>query len=265
MKAQIIAEVASNHGGDLRLAREFIHAAAENGADFVKFQSWQAKRMRSDDPQHAWFVQSELSDDAHAELIEECKARGIRFLTTAFDVDRVDFLASLQMPVVKVGSADTASYALLRALRARFPHVILSTGMATDEEVREAAKILASGPFTLMHTVSLYPTPVERASLRRMHWLRTLASSVGYSDHTVGLEAPKVAIAMGAEYVEKHFCLGRTGPGRVMDWDMTPADLAELARFAGEVEVLGGNDQFALLPDLQVARRRFIGRFGDNQ
>src|SRR5688572_12251851 len=187
MKTKIIAEVASNHGGDLALAKEFVHAAAESNADFVKFQSWQSHRMQPDDSQYDWFQRSELSNDAHLELMEECRVRGVGFLTTCFDLQRVEYLASLGMPLIKVGSADTASYAMLASLRSRFSHVILSTGMATDEEVKRAAAILASGPFTLMHTVSLYPTPAERVHLRRLKWLATMTDSLGYSDHTIGL------------------------------------------------------------------------------
>ena len=265
MKPQIIAEVASNHGGDMVLAKEFIHAAAESHADFVKFQSWQSHRMQPDDSQYDWFRRSELSNDAHLELIEECRARGIGFLTTCFDLPRVEYLASLGMPLIKVGSADTASYGLLAALRSRFSHVILSTGMATDDEVRRAATILASGSFTLMHTVSLYPTPPEQVNLRRLRWLATVTDSLGYSDHTIGLDAPKVAIAMGVSYVEKHFCMGRNGPGRVMPWDMTPAELAELTSFAEQVRVLAGGEELTMVPELVAARKRFIGRFGDNR
>jgi sialic acid synthase SpsE len=265
LKAQIIAEVASNHGGDLTLAKEFVHAAAEGRANFVKFQSWQSSRMKPDDAQYDWFQRSELSDDAHLQLIDECRRRGIEFLTTCFDLPRVEYLASLGMPTIKVGSADTTSYRMLAALRSRFPHVILSTGMATDDEVRRAADVLAGGAFTLMHTISMYPTPAERVNLRRMRWLATFTDSVGYSDHTLGLDAVKMAIAMGAGYIEKHFCLGRSGPGRVMPWDMTPSELVELTQFAGQVEVMAGTEEFPITAELTAARQRFIGRFGDDR
>jgi sialic acid synthase SpsE len=265
MRTKLIAEVASNHGGDLALAKEFIRAAAESGADFVKFQSWQSARMRPDDAQYDWFRRSELSDDAHLELIGECRERQIGFLTTCFDLARVDYLASLGMSTIKVGSADTTSYRMLAALRPRFSHVILSTGMATDDEVRRAVSVLASGSFTLMHTVSLYPTPIDCVGLRRMRWLSSFTESVGYSDHTIGLEAAEVAIAMGARYVEKHLCLGKNGPGRVMAWDMTPTELAELARFADQVETLAGTEDLPMTAELVAARERFIGRFGDDR
>lgn len=264
-RTQIIAEVASNHGGNLALAKDFIRAAADHGADFVKFQSWQAKNLRQDDPQHDWFVRSELSDEAHFKLMDHCRGCGVRFLTTCFEITRVDFLASLGLEVVKVGSADTAAYRMLRLLRSRFEHVIISTGMATDDEVEKAAHILAGGPYTLMHAVSLYPTPPARANLRRLHWLGRLSPSTGYSDHLIGIDAVKQAIDMGVHYVEKHFCLGRNGPGRVMPWDMTPVDLRELRRFAEAAEVMAGVEQLPLNEDLTASRTRFVGRFGNNQ
>lgn len=264
-KTKVIAEVASNHGGDIQLAKQFIRVAAECGADYVKFQSWQGKNLRRDDSQYDWFVRSELSDKAHLELMEECAVRGIQFLTTCFETERVGFLASLGLKEIKVGSADTASYGMLRELRKHFDHILVSTGMATEEEVRGAVAILQGKPFTLMHTVSLYPTPPEHANMRRMHWLRQFTQSVGYSDHTVGIEAIKLAIAMGAGYVEKHFCLSRQGPGRAMPWDMTPQELEEMVQFTYQVETILGRGQLPILPELDAARKRFIGRFGDNR
>lgn len=265
MRAQVIAEVASNHGGDQRLAKEFIRLAAEAGADFVKFQSWQARHMSPNDPQYEWFVRSELSDAAHYELIEECGRQGIQFLTTCFEVERVPFLASLGISTIKVGSADTSSLRMLRLLREHFEHVILSTGMATNEEVRNAVEVLRGRPYTLMHTVSLYPTPPDRVRLRRMLWLRQFTPSAGYSDHSVGLDAVKIAIAAGAAYVEKHFCLSRNGPGRVMPWDMTPEELEEIVRFSRMGEPIMGEEQLPITDELLAARARYIGRFGDNR
>ena len=264
-RTKVIAEVASNHGGDIKLAKQFIRVAAECGADYVKFQSWQGKNLRPDDSQYDWFIRSELSDKAHLELMEECRVRGIRFLTTCFEAERVPFLASLGLKEIKVGSADTGSYRMLGKLRQHFEHILISTGMATEDEVRGAAAVLEGKAFTFMHTVSLYPTPVAQANVRRMHWLRQFTPSIGYSDHTVGVQAIKLSIAMGADYVEKHFCLSREGAGRAMPWDMTPKELEEVVRFTHEVETLLGNEQLPVLPELADARKRFIGRFGNNR
>jgi sialic acid synthase SpsE len=153
---------------------------------------------------------------------------------------------------------------MLEALRRRFRHVIVSTGIGTDEEVRTAAGWLADGEFTLLHCVSLYPTPPELVNLRRMEWLRQFTPSVGWSDHTEDLDAARLAIAAGASYVEKHYCLGRTGPGRVTSWDATPEEFAELVAYARHVETLMGSPDAVHTQEVASARSRFIGRWGDN-
>jgi N,N'-diacetyllegionaminate synthase len=266
MRTQIIAEVTSNHGGDLTLAREFIQRAADAGADYVKFQSWRASTVRDGaaDPQHAWFVRSELSDAAHHELIEECDRRGVRFLTTCFDIGRVDFLASLGGDTIKVGSPDLTSRRMLEALRARFRHVIVSTGVGTDAEVEAAAHWLERGDFTLLHCVSLYPMPPGQAHLRRMEWLRRFTPSVGWSDHAEGLDVARMAIAAGASFVEKHFCLGRNGPGRATAWDATPDEIAALVSYARHVETIMGDASAPATEELARAKARFTGRWGNN-
>ena len=266
MRTQIIAEVTSNHGGDMALAREFVRRAADAGADYVKFQSWRAGTVRDGeaDPQYAWFVQSELTDAAHHELIEACQKAGIRFMTTCFDIGRVDFLASLGLDTIKVGSPDLTSRRMLEALRARFRHVIVSTGVGTDAEVEKAAGWLSPGEFTLLHCVSLYPMPPAEAHLQRMAWLRRFTPSVGWSDHAEGLTVAKMAITAGASFVEKHFCLGRKGPGRAMAWDATPDDIAELVSHAREVEQVMGDASAPHTPELAGAKARFTGRWGNN-
>jgi N,N'-diacetyllegionaminate synthase len=264
MRARIIAEATSSHGGDLVLAREFIHAAAEAGADYIKFQSWRATTVRDGDPQRDWFVSAELSDEAHSALIEECQRREIAFLTTCFDVGRVEFLASLGLDAIKVGSPDLTSWAMLAKLRAAFPHVIASVGLATDGEVKAAAEALSGGAFSLLHCVSVYPVPPDASNLRRMEWLRQFTPSVGWSDHAVGLDVAKVAIAAGAQLIEKHLCLGRRGPGRVMPWDATPEELAELVRYARDVDRILGVESPPLTAEQLDNRARYIGRFGDN-
>ncbi len=266
MPTRIIAEVTSNHGGDMDLARRFVREAAAAGADCVKFQSWRASTVRGGDkdPQYAWFQQSELSDEAHKELIDECHEHGITFLTTCFDVGRVEFLASLGLDEIKVGSPDLTSHRMLQSLRSHFKHVIVSTGVGTDAEVAQASEWLRGGEFTLLHCVSLYPLPEASANLARMEWLKTFTPNVGWSDHAVGNTVAKLAIAMGASCIEKHFCLGREGPGRAMPWDATPAEIADLVAYAREVDAIRGDAHPGLLPEVAEARTRFVGRWGDN-
>jgi sialic acid synthase SpsE len=262
-KTLLIAEVADNHGGDLKLAKEFIRILAAVGVDYVKFQSWQLAKVRdrAAEPMYDWLVKAELTDAAHYELMEECARRGVKFLTTCFDPGRVDFLASLGLTEVKVGSAEVSDHELLARLRARFEHVILSTGMHTGEEVRAAVDILTGGRTTLMHCVSIYPSTPEQANFNRLLWLRRFCGSVGFSDHGGTIEAAKMAIVLGADYVERHTCLGKYGPDRVNPWDTTPEKWEELAKYRDTVaQAWGPGDGPLTETDLKV-RARFIGRW----
>ncbi len=264
-KTKIIAEVSSNHGGDIKLAKEFIRIASDIGVDYIKFQSWQASKLSKDDPQYDWFVKSELSDSAHFELIEECNKRNIKFLTTVFDIERIDFLKQLGLKEVKVASPDAGSYRLLNLLKGNFDHIVVSTGMHYMNEIEKAAEILAGTNFTFLHCTSIYPTPNGKVNLEKMQWLKRFTPSVGYSDHSIGIDAVKIAIAQRASYVEKHFCLGKEGPGRVMPWDAIPEQMAEVVRFAEIVYAMLGDIAEGLSEDELKAREKFVGRFGNNR
>lgn len=260
----LIAEVADNHGGDIRLAKEFIRILAEVGVDVVKFQSWQLSKVRDPaaEPKYEWLKGAELSDENHVELVRECEKHGVGFLTTAFDAGRIPFLRSLGLESIKIGSGEVTDHELLGAARAAFPHVIMSTGMHTGEEVGAAARVLkTSGRFTLMHCVSLYPHGLERANLSRMGWLQSFTPSVGFSDHSLGLDAAKMAIVLGATHVERHSALGTRGPGRVNPWDTTPEQWEELVRFRDGFLAAWGAPGVPLSEAEFASRARFIGRW----
>lgn len=264
-RTQIIFEVGANHNGDLGLAKAMIQAAAELGADYVKFQSWQAKNLRPGHPDYERHKRAELPDEAHHVLLEECRQRGIGFLTTCFDVGRVDFLASLGLETIKVASPDVASRRMIRLLRERFKHLIISTGMAEAHEVAETGQMLQGSSFTFMHCVSLYPTPPDRVNMARMDWLRQFTPSVGYSDHTLGTAAAKLAIAGGAAYVEKHFTLSRCLPGKDQGISAEPAEVREIVAFAREVARMHGEPTPALSAEEVRLREVYVGKWGDNR
>jgi len=267
MRTKIIAEVSSNHGGDIKLAKEFIRVAASLGLDYVKFQSWQVGTLRDGpgDPQFGWLSKAELSDADHGELLEECHKQGIQFLTTVFHPGRVSFLKSLGLAEIKIGSGEALNRSLLKAVRGGFQNVMISTGLALDHEVLEVVEVMKGSPLTLFHCVSLYPVPASRVNMARMDWLRKLCPRVGYSDHTVGLEAAKMAIDRGASLVEKHFCLGRNGPGRVNPWDATPDEMATLREYAEMGEKMIGDGRATLDHELSETRRLYLGRFAKEE
>ncbi len=211
-KAKIVAEIASSHNGDLNLAKAMIKAAAEAGVDYVKFQSWQSKNVKDSDPDKERYKKLELSDEAHYELIKECKKNGVLFLTSIFDRKRIPFLKSLGLDIIKIPSTYCKSEEMLKECRKHFKTLIISTGMSRPEEVERAVKILRGHDYVLLHCVSIYPSPRNKVNLKRMIWLQSLAPKWGLSDHYQGSEASKIAIAMGAHFIEKHFTLSRHLP-----------------------------------------------------
>lgn len=264
-RTQIIAEVGANHGGDVELAIKMIEAAALAGADWVKFQSWQAKNLKPGDPNFDRHAKAELSDEAHHRLIRACEANQVRFLTTCFDIGRVEFLAGLGLNTIKVASPDLGSHAMIRKLRTCFDHLILSTGMSYDEEIQQTAKLLDKTSYTFLHCISLYPTPLERVNLARMEWLRQFTPSVGFSDHTLGTAAGKLAIARGAVYLEKHFTLSRELPGKDQAISAEPYEIRELADYAAQVERMMGEPHPGLSEQEMDLRKIYIGKWGDNR
>lgn len=265
MKPLIIAEAATNHNGDLALAMEMVHAAKEAGADMIKFQSWQISKMPPDNPAYETMKPKQLSDEDHFKLIDECRESEIGFLTTCFDLDRIGFLSSLGIKTIKVASTDVGSISMLKQLRGSFDHIILSTGMSYKDEVSKAVDILKTGDFTLLHCVSIYPTPPEKANMARIDWLRQFTEKVGYSDHTFGNTAAKIAVAMGASVIEKHFTLKRDPDNVFSNMSALPDDIKEICDFAEEYKKMIGVEEPEMTDDEISAREQFIGRWGDNR
>lgn len=191
MRVELIAEVSSNHGGDLSLAKAFIHAFADAGADWIKFQTTRVKHLRPDDPQYGWFQQAELSDDAHAELKAECDRVGVKFLTTVFHPAEIPMLKALGLEAIKIGSGEAGDNAFERAVKAAgFPRVIISDGILPPRGRQHE----------LLRCISRYPAP---------HGMVPEAFSLGgryqgWSDHCIGTDSCEVAILRGARIIEKH-------------------------------------------------------------
>lgn len=273
---KIIAEIASSHNGDIELAKKMIAEAASVGVDIVKFQSWQSKNVSYNDPDKGRYKGLELSDDDHKILKEECERHGVEFLTTIYDEGRIDFLKSLGLKRIKISSTDAKHFNFLKKLRENFEEVIVSTGMTTEEEIKKAIDILKSGKFTIMHCVSIYPTPIEKANMKRLLWLKSLTDCVGYSDHTHGPEASVIALGMGVDYIEKHFTLDKKmeQKGHTVGEGLKPitthsiADekdvFAEIVRWRDIYEKSLGTGSRDLLPEEKLTREKYTGRLGNN-
>lgn len=268
MRTQIIADISSNHMGDMRLAEALIAAAADVGVDTVKFQSWQASKLRPDFPDYgATFARhqiAELSDDDHYRLLALCKEYGVTFLTTCFDLQRAYFLSKLGMDSIKVASPDSTSFNLIDKLTDLFNHVIISTGMTTNEEVEKLIDHVSNKNVTILHCISLYPTPLDKVNLERMIWLREQGVKVGYSDHSMGVEAGMLAISLGAEILEKHITLSRYIPGKDQAMSTLPEEFKELVEWSKLVESMRGTANPGLSEAENSVRKIYVGKWGDN-
>ncbi len=273
-RTRIIAEACANHLGDRRIQEEMIWAAAEVGADYIKFQSWRAATNTRG--QATAMAPCELSDDDHFRLIDVAEKAGIKFATTVFDCERIRFVAALGLDFVKVASPDCGSKRLLEELAAKVPRIILSTGMSEDGEVQQAAWVVrrAGAQLALLHC--MYPLADGAFHLRRMHWLREYAPEVGLSDHSAGDDsrASKLAIALGADWLERHFILDRTMPAKDAAVSVDPAGLRERVRAAGnpgglldlgrQHPELLGEFRPVLSGKVSELRQFYRGRWGDN-
>ncbi|MFB3883655.1 MAG: N-acetylneuraminate synthase family protein [Thermodesulfobacteriota bacterium] len=270
---KIIAEVSSNHSGDMFLAKEFIRITSLIGADYVKFQSSRYEDLSDkDDSQAAWIKKTSLSDEDHLELLEACNKNNIRFLTTCFSIKRIPFLASLGLQEIKVASPDLLSYAMIEKLSETFSHLILSTGMHSIKEIKTTIDFLLKNQInsTLLHSVSLYPTRMEQASMYKFLWLKDHFPKVGYSNHVGSIEPIKFAMNHGAEIIESHIKLGSLGPGRTTVWDILPEKFKEVVEYRNTlVQMLGDpvslSQEDFLLPEEEEAKVQFVGRWGDNR
>lgn len=246
-KVFVIAEIGSSHGGDVKLAMRMAREAARAGVDAVKFHTYDsAQLVRKDQPcmahaagdhQYAYqrFQTLELTEQEWEDLRGVVGELGIGFISTPFDLTSADFLAPL-VPVFKISSGDIVFHPLLRLVASTGKPAILSTGMASEEEIESALSILGADKTVLMHCVSKYPTPYREANLRTIPWLKErFGVTVGYSDHTMGTQACLAAVAMGARVIEKHFTYDKTVA--VGDHRLS-ADMYDMAKLVVDVRQL---------------------------
>lgn len=252
---QIIAEVGVNHNGDIDVAKLLIEKASAAGADYVKFQTFCTHELTVlDAPQATYQKQTageyvsqyemlkalELSYEAHSILKAYCRQCGIGFLSTPFDLKSLAFLDQFGIPFWKVPSGEITNYPYLVRMAKTGKRIILSTGMSTLQEIRDALQLLrshGSGEVTLLHCNTQYPTPFEDANLNAIQTLRErFGVPVGYSDHTTGIEVSVAAAALGATVLEKHFTLDRTMMGPDHCASLEPNELAMMIRMIRNIE-----------------------------
>jgi N-acetylneuraminate synthase len=277
----IIAEAGVNHNGDIALAKRLVEVAAQTGADAVKFQTFKAERvitptapkadyqrMTTDqhESQFEMVRRLELSEAMHGEIANYCQQQGILFLSTPFEEGSADLLASLDVPLFKIPSGEITNLPFLEYVARKGRPMIVSTGMASIGEVETALQVIEQAgnpPLVLLHCVSNYPSEPADTNLRAMQTM-TMAFDVpvGYSDHTLGIEVPIAAVALGACVIEKHFTLDKTLSGPDHKASLEPHELSALVRGIRIVEkALGDGRKRPVVneaPIAAVARKSLV-------
>lgn len=279
----VIAEAGVNHNGSLARAKSLVAEAAAAGADAVKFQTFKARELvsvfapkaayqlkftPSDESQLEMIQELELDVAAHQELLAYCQKQGIKFLSTPFDMPSIDLLNDLGLDIFKIPSGEIVTIPYLRKIGALKKRVILSTGMADLGEIEDALAILINNGtlkenITVMHCNAEYPSPMADVNLLAMVTIReAFKINVGYSDHTLGIEVPIAAVALGATVIEKHFTLDRTMPGPDHPASLEPHEFTAMVKAIRNIEIALGDGVKRISPSEEknkvIARKSIV-------
>jgi N,N'-diacetyllegionaminate synthase len=260
MPCLLIAEAGVNHNGNLARARQLVEAARQGGADVIKFQTFAAERLvtseavkakyqveatGTSESQFEMLRRLELGVEEHRDLMEQCRAEGIAFLSTPFDEDSADLLEELEVEAFKIPSGEITNLAFVAHVARKMKPMIISTGMSTLGEVESAVKAVenaGNSRFILLHCTSAYPTQPHEVNLRAMETMaRAFGKPVGYSDHTRGMEVALAAVALGACCIEKHLTVDRSLPGPDHKASINPGELTDFVASIRTVEVALGH------------------------
>ena len=262
-KTLIIAEAGVNHNGDINLAKKLIDYASEAKADIVKFQTFKAEKIvskiakkaeyqkltteKSDEFQFSMLKKLELSKDDHIELKKYAEGKNIDFLSTAFDLESIDLLVDLGITLFKIPSGEITNLPFLEKVARVAKKVIISTGMCEMTEIIEAVKVmkkqgLSNNDIIILHCNTEYPTPMGDVNLLAMQSIKDATDLVvGYSDHTLGIEIPIAAVALGAQVIEKHFTYDRNADGPDHKASLEPNELKMMVQTIRNIEMALGN------------------------
>ena len=282
-KVFIIAEAGVNHNGSLEIAKKMIDVAVDAGADAVKFQTFKAEKLVCRNAQKAEYQKKttdknesqfemikklELDLNAHRELIMHCTERGIVFLSTPFDLDSIHLLHELGLEIFKIPSGEITNLPYLKEIGTLKKKVIMSTGMANLKEVEGALDVLTQAgtaleDITVLHCNTEYPTPFKDVNLLAMLTIQeAFKVKVGYSDHTLGIEVPIAAVALGAKVIEKHFTLGKNMQGPDHKTSLVPEELNGMVKAIRNIEKALGSGikqpSHSELKNKSVARKSII-------
>lgn len=281
----IIAEAGVNHNGSIELAKRLVDKAVDAGVDYIKFQTFKASKLvtkaakqaeyqqknigKEGDSQYQMLKKLELSPEDHEVLIAYCKEKDIKFFSTAFDFDSIEYLHSLNLGLWKIPSGEVTNYPFLKRVASYNEKTILSTGMCDMVDVRTAVEALYKNGLSkenliLLHCNTEYPTPFEDVNLRAMLALKDeFKVEVGYSDHTKGIEVPIAAVALGATVIEKHFTLDRNMEGPDHKASLEPNELKAMVSAIRNIEKAVDGDGTKHISDserknIAIARKSII-------
>lgn len=280
----IIAEAGVNHNGSLDIAKQLIDKAVEAGVDIIKFQTFKSEKLvskaakqaeyqqrnigKKDESQLAMLKKLELSPSAHKELMDYCREKGIRFFSTAFDMDSIEYLHSLNLGLWKIPSGEITNYPYLRKIAQYHEPIILSTGMCELSDIEATLKVLVGfgvkkEQITILHCNTEYPTPYSDVNLRAMLEIRDrFGVQVGYSDHTQGIEVPIAAVALGASVIEKHFTLDKNMEGPDHKASLEPDELKAMVCAIRNVEQTLGSGHKTISEserkNIEIARKSIV-------
>ena len=263
-KVIIIAEAGVNHNGDFENAKKLILAASNAGADYVKFQTFKADKLVSKDAQKADYQKANLKDGEdtqydmlkklemseawHYDLIKYANECGIKFLSTGFDEESIDFLDALSIDLFKIPSGEITNKPYLEHIAKKGKPIVISTGMSNLQEIKDAVKVIQNhqigkNKITILHCNTEYPTPMQDVNLLAMNTIQNeLGLQVGYSDHTLGIEVPIAAVALGAVLIEKHFTLDRNMAGPDHLASLIPEELKQMVISIRNIELAISGD-----------------------
>lgn len=284
-KTIIIAEAGVNHNGSIENAYKLIDAAVEAGVDYVKFQTFKSENLvaksakkaeyqiqntgNTEDSQYDMLKKLELSHEQHELLIAYCAKKNIQFFSTAFDLESLDYLKTIGLDLVKIPSGEITNLPYLRKAANLFNKVILSTGMSTMEDIAAAGHVFLSEGFakediTILHCNTEYPTPMQDVNLKAMLTIqKEFETEVGYSDHTLGIEVPIAAVALGASVIEKHFTLDKTMEGPDHAASLEPDELKAMVKAIRNIEQALSGDGIkkpspSEIKNIEIARKSIV-------
>lgn len=281
----IIAEAGVNHNGSLELAKKLIDVAKDCGCDAVKFQTFIAKNVVSKFAKKAQYqIENTNNDESQLEMIKKlelsftdflelknyCDIQKIIFMSTPFDLESIDFLASLKMTIFKIPSGEITNLPYLRKINSLKTKVILSTGMANLEEIANALKILQDCEVSILHANTQYPTPMEDVNLNAMLTIKNKFNvEIGYSDHTQGIEIAIASVAIGAKIIEKHFTLDKKMPGPDHIASLEPEELKAMVNSIRNIEKAFGDGikrpSKSEINNIEIARKSIVAKVKINK